>query len=105
MDLTARIRLGHDTPGFNLNVISDDPTVPWEGGIQLNDPSLGATDISSTEAGPCLFTFIDFSPGTAWGKIECAATKKRDLTDCGAATIYFAVKDCFTTRAAYLTPP
>lgn len=106
VDLMARIRLGHETPAFNLNVISDDPAVPWEGGIQLTDPSLGATDISSTESGPCLFTFIDFSPGTAWGKIECAATKKRDdSTECGAAMIYFAVEDCFISRAAYLAPP
>lgn len=102
LDLEARILLSRQTAEISVNVFARDPAMPSEGGIQLMDPSLGPNDISSTAAGPCLFSFIELSDGNAWGKVECAATKKRDLTDCGAATIYFAFADCFTDRAAYL---
>jgi hypothetical protein len=103
-DFAAGVRLGRETTEISVNVFVHDRAVPSEGGIQLVDPSLGSTDISSTQAGPCLFRFIELSQGNAWGKIECASTRTRDLTECGAATIYFAFEDCFTSRAAYLKP-
>jgi hypothetical protein len=78
-----------------------EPDVPCEGSIQLAFPGI-RQDISSTQAGPCVYTVIDIAEGSIWANVECASTRERDLTECGAATVYLAFDHCDTSRAAYL---
>jgi hypothetical protein len=88
---------GNSSLGVNAFV---DPAVPSEGGFQLFDP-LVREDISSNKAGPCLFTLIEVSEGKVWGKVDCATTHERDMTECGAAVIYYAFEDCYTDRRQF----
>jgi hypothetical protein len=96
-DIEASVSLDGDARYISVNAFVD-PNVPSPGGFQLVAPTV-RDDISSNNAGPCLFTLIEVSDGAAWGKVECAATHERDMTECGAATIYFAFENCFIDRA------
>jgi hypothetical protein len=84
-----------------MNVFATvDPAAPSPGGIQLAGTNVGK-DVSSTDAGPCLFTFLDVTEGKVWGKVACETTRDRDMTECGPVTIYYALDDCYKDRVSY----
>jgi hypothetical protein len=98
-DIAAGVSLNSGESALGVNAFVD-PAVPSEGGFQLFDP-LVREDISSNKAGPCLFTLIEVSEGKVWGKVDCATTHERDMTECGAAVIYYAFEDCYTDRRQF----
>jgi len=98
-DIEAAISLNSAATLININTVFD-PEVVSEGGFQLIGPSV-RQDISSNEGGPCPYTLFDVSEGNVWGKVDCAVTRERDLSECGAATVHFVFENCFTDRREY----
>ena len=98
-DIAASVSRNFADSALGVNAFVD-PAVPSEGGFQLFDP-LVREDISSNNAGPCLFTLIEVTKGKVWGKVDCAATHERDMTECGAAVIYYAFEDCYSDRRLF----
>jgi len=76
-----------------------DPTGRAPADFQLyhSQLSFGVSSIQNS-----LTTLIEVSEGQAWGKVQCITTQEMDGDECGAAVVYFAFEDCYTTLREYV---